>query len=166
MWSWLGLRHPALQPAGAPGCCTVGTLLAHGPCPIVSLLTSQCQSSLRVAPFPLEVLGIPVLLYSGRLEKQKGRCPSSEGGGRGLPGAASIAGVPALCPLGCLLLTQQVRVDEVEDLIWADGQDVALTIGARFVQQHHVEVVAGEVQELPEGAEGSWWLGPGPLLWG
>lgn len=69
---------------------------------------------------------------------------------QGSPLAASITGVPALCPLGCLLLAQQVGVDEVEKLIRADGQDVAFTVSACFVQEHHVEVGAGEVQELPE----------------
>lgn len=78
---------------------------------------------------------------------------------QGSPLAASITGVPALCPLGCLLLAQQVGVDEVEKLIRADGQDVAFTVSACFVQEHHVEVGAGEVQELPGGAEGSCWSG-------
>jgi len=82
-----------------------------------------------------------------------------QGTWQGSPLAASITGVPALCPLGCLLLAQQVGVDEVEELIRADGQDVALTVSACFVQEHHVEVGAGEVQELPGGAEGSCWSG-------
>jgi len=122
-----------------------------------SRLPSLCQSSRRGAPLPLEVLGALVLLYGGRLEKQKGRCPSPKASGaeRGSPGAASLAGVPALHPPRRLPLAQQVGVDEDEELVGADGGDVALAVGPRLVQQHGVEVGAGEVQELPGGAGGS-----------
>lgn len=82
----------------------------------------------------------------------------------GLLGAASLAGVPALRPPCCLPLAQQVGVDEDEELVGADGGDVALTVGARLVQQHAVEVGAGEVQELPGDAGGSRWSGL-EVLW-
>lgn len=78
-----------------------------------------------------------------------------------LPGAASLAGVPTLRPLFRLPLAQQVGVDEDEELIRADGGDVALTIDSCLVQQHRVEVGAGEVQELPGGAGESCWSGLG-----
>lgn len=80
-----------------------------------------------------------------------------------LPGAASLAGVPALRLPFCLPLTQQVGVDEDEELVRADGGDVALTIDARLVQQHRVEVGAGKVQELPGGAGESCWSVLGQL---
>lgn len=73
----VGLNHP---PAGnSSGLLGNGTLLTHSPC------SPLCARTAREGlPFP-GVLGTLLLLYSGRLEKQKGRCPSPEGSGGGCP---------------------------------------------------------------------------------
>lgn len=142
----VGLNYPQLETA--PGCWAVGLcwhrVLAH-------LCAPEKPESGSPSP---ELLGTLLLLYSGRLEKQKGRCPSSESGGRGVPGAGSLAEVPALCPPRCLPLAQQVGVDEHKELVRADRGDVALAVCARLVQQHRVEVGACEVQEAPAGMRG------------
>lgn len=75
---------------------------------------------------------------------------SRKGGVRGGPIAASLAGVPALRPPRRLLLAQQVGVDEHKELVGVHGGDVALPVHAPFVQQHRIEVGAGETQELPD----------------
>lgn len=91
--SWLerlNLVEPSPSWKTAPGCWAVGhcwhTVPTH-PC-----VPEQPE---RGSPSP-ELLGTLLLLYGGRLEKQKGMCPCPGGSGRAVPALAHSQGSP-LC---------------------------------------------------------------------
>lgn len=65
---WAAPSHPAAR--GRSWLLGGGNAAGTWP-PSPSLLAFLCQSGRRGVPLPLEVLGTLVLLYGGRLEKQK-----------------------------------------------------------------------------------------------